>query len=190
MDFRRDIKDYYDELIKTMKDLDIEEINTAINVLIDAYRKEKCIYVFGNGGSAATASHIVCDFNKGVSLNLDTKFRFICLNDNIPMLTAISNDISYEEVFRYPLNALVKEGDVVLAISGSGNSTNVINAVECAKKKGAIIIGMTGYEGGKLFALADYHLHAPINNMMKAEDIHMTFDHMIMSILTLFLNKK
>jgi len=187
IDFKKDIIDYYDTLSKTFSLLNIEEINRTLNFLVDAHKKEKTIYVFGNGGSSATASHMVCDFNKGISAPLTKKMNLICLSDNIPMMTAIANDISYDDIFLFPLIGKIKSGDVIIAISGSGNSKNIIKAVEYGKDNGAIIIGMTGYNGGALLPLSDYKLHAPINDMMKSEDVHMTFDHMIMTILSSFL---
>lgn len=190
INYKKDIKKYYETLSDVLLKLDIEQINDAINAIVCAYEKGKTIYVFGNGGSSSTASHIVCDFNKGICSSLEKKFHVICLSDNVPMMTAIANDISYDDVFEFPLIGRLNEGDVLLAISGSGNSKNVIKAVEYGKAHNAVIIGMTGYDGGKLFKLADYHLHAPVNDMMKSEDIHLTFDHMIMTILSEALNNK
>lgn len=181
-DFKAEISSYYEVLVEAIGKLNIDEIDIAMNALVDAYEREATIYVFGNGGSAATASHMVCDFNKGVSMNLKKKFHFHCLNDNIPLMMAVSNDLSYEDIFYFPLIGNVKKNDVILAISGSGNSKNIIKACEYAKSQGAIVIGISGYDGGKLYKLSDYNLHAPINDMMKSEDLHMVFDHMMMTI--------
>lgn len=181
--FEKEIKEYYDGLTKAMSELNFKEISEAMNVLVNCYERGGTIYVFGNGGSSATASHMVCDFNKGVSLKKSKKFNFICLSDNTPILTALANDISYDDVFAYQIEKILNKDDLILAISGSGNSTNIVKACEVAKSQGVKIIGMTGYDGGKLYKMADYHLHAPINDMMKAEDIHMSFDHMMATIL-------
>ncbi|MCR5626592.1 MAG: SIS domain-containing protein [Lachnospiraceae bacterium] len=183
MDYTKQISDYIELEIATLKKLDVNKISEAINILVDAQENEKEIFIFGNGGSAATASHFQNDFNKGISEYTDKKFRFNCLNDNTPTIMAIANDIGYEEIFRFQLRNKVKKGDVVVGISGSGNSANVINAVEYAKEMGATIIGLTGYSGGKLKELSDVNLHVDINSMQVTEDIHMVFDHMIMSIL-------
>lgn len=183
MEFKPQLKEYYALLKETIDRLDYDAIEAAMNALLDAYRRRATIYVFGNGGSAATASHMVCDFNKGTCLNLDQKFRVICLNDNIPIMMAIANDSSYEEVFSYQLKDKLTKDDVVLAISGSGNSHNIVKAVEYAKEIGATVIGMTGYSGGKLFKMSDYHLHAPVDDMQVTEDIHMSFCHSITQIL-------
>ncbi len=177
------IKAYYDAEMAVMKAMNYEEIEAAVKAILEAYERGATIYTFGNGGSAATASHFVCDFNKGICEKLDKKFQLVCLNDNTPIVMAIANDISYDDVFLFQLRNKLKPADLVMAISGSGNSTNVIKAVEYAKKVGCKVVGMSGYDGGKLKALSDYHLHAPVNDMQIAEDIHMTFDHMMYRIL-------
>lgn len=183
MDFKNDIKKYISCEIETLQKLDINAVNEVLNLLIDTAKKHKRIYIFGNGGSSATASHFQNDFGKGISEYVDNKFRFQCLNDNVATLMAVANDIGFEEVFRFQLNGVIEPGDVVIAISGSGNSKNVINAVEYAKKCGNKVIGLTGYNGGKLKELSDISLHVPINSMQVTEDVHMVFDHLMMSIL-------
>lgn len=183
MDFQKDIREYIKCEIETLKKLDVDAINDALNLLLEVQRSHKRIYVFGNGGSAATASHFQNDFGKGVSEYVEDKFRFQCLNDNIPTVMAVANDIGYEEIFRFQLKGVIESGDVVMAISGSGNSKNVLNAVEYARSKGNKIIGLTGYAGGKLRELSDVSLHAPVNSMQVTEDIHMIFDHLMMSVL-------
>lgn len=180
--YRQEISTYIENEIKVLKSLNIEDINTVLNLLEKTLEDEKTIYIFGNGGSAATASHFQNDFNKGVSEYTEKKFRFQCLNDNVATLMAIANDIGYEEVFRFQLRGKLQPGDVIFAISGSGNSKNVINAVEYAKSCGNTIVGITGYSGGKLKEMCDISLHAPVNSMQITEDIHMIFDHLMMSI--------
>ena len=172
MDFKNDIKKYISCEIETLQKLDINAVNEVLNLLIDTAKKHKRIYIFGNGGSSATASHFQNDFGKGISEYVDDKFRFQCLNDNVATLMAVANDIGFEEVFRFQLNGVIEPGDVVIAISGSGNSKNVINAVEYAKKCGNKVIGLTGYNGGKLKELSDISLHVPINSMQVTEDVH------------------
>jgi D-sedoheptulose 7-phosphate isomerase len=182
MDFRKDIKNYIALEIDALNRLDVDAVNDALNLLMETAKNHKKIYVFGNGGSSATASHYVNDFGKGVSEYVEDKFRFQCLNDNVPTIMAVANDIGFEEVFRFQLRGVMELGDVVMAISGSGNSKNVINAVEYAKEQGNKIIGLTGFDGGKLKELSDISLHAPINSMQITEDIHMFYDHLMMSI--------
>lgn len=182
MNYINDIKDYIALEIEILKNLDIEQINAALNLLDEVRRKKGRIYICGNGGSAATASHFQNDFNKGVSEYINVPFHFHCLNDNMATIMAIANDIGYEEVFRFQLRNTLEENDILVAISGSGNSPNVINAVEYAKEHGCKIIGLTGFSGGKLKEMSDISLHAPVNSMQVTEDIHMIFDHMMMSI--------
>ncbi len=181
-DYRYEITAYLEHEIETLRALDRDAINDALNLLLETMEKGNTVFVFGNGGSSATASHFQNDFNKGVSEHTEKKFNFLCLNDNVATMMAVANDIGFEEVFRFQLRGHVKPGDVVLAISGSGNSKNVINAVEYAKEQGCRVIGLTGFGGGKLRQLADVSLHAPINSMQITEDIHMIFDHLMMSI--------
>ena len=182
IDYLQEINQYLKYEIETIQALNVEEINQALNLLREAFERESTIYIFGNGGSSATASHYQNDFNKGVSEHTEKKFNFLCLNDNLATVMAVANDIGFEEVFRFQLKGHLKSGDVVIAISGSGNSKNVINAVEYAKEQGSAIIGITGYNGGKLKPLADVSLHAPVNSMQITEDIHMIFDHLMMSV--------
>lgn len=187
MEFQKDIRDYIACEIETLKKLDIEAINAALNLLMEAQKTHKRIYVFGNGGSSATASHFQNDFGKGISEYVDDKFRFQCLNDNVPTVMAVANDIGFDEIFRFQLRGVLEPGDLIMAISGSGNSQNVINAVEYAKSCGNKIIGLTGYDGGKLMELSDVSLHAPVNSMQVTEDIHMIFDHLMMGVLYRYL---
>jgi len=187
MNYINDIQNYIALEIEILKKLDAEQINAALNLLDETRQKKGRIYICGNGGSAATASHFQNDFNKGVSEYIEVPFRFHCLNDNVATLMAIANDIGYEEVFRFQLRNNLEENDVLVAISGSGNSPNVLRAVEYAKEHGCKIIGLTGFSGGKLKELSDISLHAPVNSMQVTEDIHMIFDHLMMSIFYKYL---
>ena len=126
------IKEYIENEIMVLQKMDLDSISAALNLLRETQEKGNYVYVFGNGGSAATASHFQNDFNKGVSEHIEKKFNFLCLNDNIATVMAVANDIGFEEVFRFQLKGHIKPGDICLAISGSGNSKNVINAVEYA----------------------------------------------------------
>lgn len=181
-DYISEIKTYLEHEIDTLKALDVNEINAALNLLLETFEGGNTVFVFGNGGSSATASHFQNDFNKGVSEHTEKKFNFQCLNDNVATVMAVANDIGFEEVFRFQLVGHMRPGDVALAISGSGNSKNVLNAVEYAKSQGAKVIGLTGFGGGKLKELSDVSLHVPVNSMQITEDIHMVFDHLMMSI--------
>ena len=183
MDFRNGIRDYYEREKQVFDALDPNEFNAALNALLRHYDNEDTIYVIGNGGSSATANHMVCDFNKGISLSLSKPFHVVSLTDNIPSVMAYGNDVGFEDVFYLPLKQWLKPSDMVIAISGSGNSHNVIKAVTYAKKIGAEILGLEGYDGGKLKAIADINIHAKVNDMQIAEDVHMTFVHVAMQLL-------
>ena len=182
MDYNELIETYLEQEIDILKRIDVSAVNEVLNLLEAGMKREATIYVFGNGGSAATASHFQNDFNKGVSEHIDKKFRFLCLNDNIATIMAVANDIGYEEVFRFQLQGKIKKGDILMAISGSGNSPNVINAVEYGRKQGCKVVGLTGYSGGRLKELSDISLHVPINSMQITEDVHMIFNHLMMSV--------
>lgn len=183
MDFKKEIEAYFNKLKQTVDKVSIEELNILMNVLVEAKETGKTIFIMGNGGSSATASHYVCDFNKGISLNQEKKFKLVCLNDNIPSLMAYANDLSFEDIFVEQLKNYFQKGDIVLGISGSGNSKNVLKAIEYANIHGGITVGLTGYNGGKLREIAQYSVHIPIDDMQITEDLHMVLDHCMMKIL-------
>ena len=183
------IDDYLDRLKNTLNEVEPSQIEDVINVLLEVYEQENNVYIFGNGGSAATASHCVCDFNKGISEKQKKKFHFICLSDNTATIMAIANDIGYDQIFSKQLEGKIKKGDLIIAISGSGNSKNVLVAVEYAKQNGAKIVSMTGYDGGKLLKLSDYPIHANINDMQISEDVHMIMCHLIASTIAKHLGQ-
>ena len=172
-------KGYLSELSSSLEKVDLGEVDKAIELLIEAHKKGSKVFTAGNGGSSSTASHIVCDFNKGISVHTNEKFEMICLSDSIPTLTAIANDCGYEEVFVLPLRGRMKPGDILILISGSGNSVNVLKAAEYAKSLGNKVIAFTGYTGGKLKEMADVKIHFPLEDMQKAEDAHMILLHLI-----------
>ncbi len=183
--YKTDIEGYLSRLQDTIKNLNTDEINNFINLLVEARDNDKNIFIMGNGGSAATASHFTGDFNKGVSYQHDQfkRFKFICLNDNLPTLMAYANDVSYDDIFVEPLKNFFKPGDLVIGISGSGNSKNVLKAIEYANQNGGVTFGLVGYDGGKLKQLAQSCIHVNINDMQITEDLHMVMDHLIMKIL-------
>ncbi len=187
MDFKNAIREYYEREIEVINNLNLDEINEAMNLIYETYQQEGTIYICGNGGSASTASHFQNDFNKGISEYVDKKFRFQCINDNVSTMLAIANDIGYEDIFRFQLKNKITYKDIFIGISGSGNSKNILNAAEYAKEQGAKVIGITGYKGGKLKEIADCKMHTDIVDMQITEDLHMTFDHMMMKIFYNFL---
>jgi D-sedoheptulose 7-phosphate isomerase len=148
-------------------------------MLAEARDHDRTIFVCGNGGSAATASHFACDMVKGASFQKNKRFRILALTDSMATITAYSNDVCYDCVFTEQLRNFARPGDVVMAISGSGNSPNVVSAVEYANSIGCRTIGLTGRDGGKLGALAGLRIHVDDSHMGRIEDGHMTVCHMI-----------
>lgn len=183
MNYINKISAYFEREKATLDAINKEDLNTLMNLLVDAKDAGKTIFIMGNGGSAATASHYVCDFNKGVSLGKEKMFKFICLNDNVPTMMAYANDLSYADVFVGPLKNFMQAGDIVIGISGSGNSVNVVRAIQYANENGGISVGLTGYSGGKIKQLCKYNVHVPVDDMQITEDLHMVLDHCMMSIL-------
>ena len=183
MDFTHKISEYFNRLKQTIDAISKEDLSKFMNILLQAKEDGKTIFIMGNGGSAATASHYCCDFNKGISHGHEKMFKFICLNDNIPTMMAYANDIGWEEIFIGPLKNFLQKDDLVIGISGSGNSGNVLKALEYANSSGAFTIGLTGYSGGKVKQICQHNVHIPIDDMQIAEDLHMVLDHCIMSIL-------
>lgn len=183
MNYVEELRKYLELEVKVIQNLDLEEINTVMNVLEEARLAGKRIFICGNGGSAATASHFTGDFNKGLNEVLDVKYNFECLSDNVAGMMAIANDYSYDEVFVHPARNKVHKDDVFIGISGSGNSKNVVLAMEYSKSIGAKTVAIVGYGGGKLKEIADYSIHVKVDDMQIAEDIHMVMDHLMMHTL-------
>ncbi|MFG6357726.1 MAG: SIS domain-containing protein [Acetatifactor sp.] len=183
-DYKNDIKRYIEMEKQILDSLSVDEIDEVMNVLENARLAGRRIFICGNGGSASTAAHIECDFNKGISYDQEIKYDIECLSDNVPMMMAIANDIGYNDIFVVPLRNKLKTGDVVIGISGSGNSENVLRAFRYANELGADTIAFTGYGGGKLKAMAKYNIHVAVDNMQIVEDIHLVLNHMMMYILS------
>jgi D-sedoheptulose 7-phosphate isomerase len=182
-----DFADYFARVSDTLSHIDQDAIIVLVKVLLKAREEEKSIFIFGNGGSGATASHVTGDFLKGISYGLDKRFRIQCLNDNVSGMMAISNDLTYEEVFIEQLKVFLHKDDIVIGISGSGNSANVVKAFEFAHSKGAYTVAFCGYKGGKVKDIADLVIHAPINDMEVTEDIHIIIFHAIKQVLMKYL---
>jgi D-sedoheptulose 7-phosphate isomerase len=190
IDYTSDIKKYLQLLEKKLSALNIPQINQAVNIIKAAYDNGNTVFTMGNGGSGTTASHIACDFNKGASANLARKFKVMCLNDNVPSLSAIANDISYDAIFKEQLKNFLRPGDVVIGISVSGNSKNIIRAIEYANRNGAVTIGFCGFDGGKLKKTAKYSIHIKVDDMKVTEDIHSIISHIMMEMLSAELMKR
>jgi D-sedoheptulose 7-phosphate isomerase len=170
---------YRNRLANALASMDLGSVSQVINALADARRNGRHIFVCGNGGSASTASHFVCDMVKGASFNQESRFRIMALTDSLPTITAYSNDVSYDCIFVEQLKNFAGPGDVVMAISGSGNSPNVVKAVEYGNSIGCTTIALTGRDGGKLGPLAKIQVHVPEPHMGRIEDGHMIVCHMI-----------
>lgn len=179
---KNQIKEYLKKLNSTIEMLDVNIIEQIAEEFLNARDNGKHIYVFGNGGSGSTASHMVCDIAKGCSYKKNKRFKVTCLNDNIPIVLAYSNDVGYDVIFEEQLKNYLNEDDVVLGISGSGNSKNVINAIEYANSRNAKTIGFTGFNGGKLHEIVNIGLHVPVNDMQITEDIHLIINHIFYQI--------
>lgn len=180
------IDEYLREVIRCLNSLDKEKIELVIDVLVVAYKKDRKVFILGNGGAAAMASHMACDLGKGtlqrVYDNTERRFRVISLTDNVAIITAFANDLSFDDIFVQQLRNLVETDDVVIALSGSGNSPNVVKAIEYAKSCGAITIGILGFKtGGKLGKIVDYPIITDSTHYGPLEDIQSVINHMIAS---------
>ena len=168
---------YFDNVRAGIGKIDQESVHSVARLLLEAYDEERMVFIFGNGGSAANASHFCGDMLKGASYGRQKGFRMVCLADNVPAVMAIANDISYDAVFVAQLQYLMRPGDLVIGISGSGNSPNVLKAIEFAKKHGAKTVGLCGFKGGKLNSLAEHSILVPVDDMEVVEDAHLAILH-------------
>jgi len=171
--------EYKTELLKALDTVDLGRVNQAIDLFKDARAQGRHIFVCGNGGSASTASHFACDIVKGASYNRGQRFRIMALTDQLATITAYANDVSYDSVFVEQLRNFAQQGDLVMGISGSGNSPNVIRALEYANSIGCRTIALTGRDGGKLAPLAQLSIGVAAPHMGRIEDAHMVVCHMI-----------
>ncbi|MBE2246154.1 MAG: SIS domain-containing protein [Candidatus Competibacteraceae bacterium] len=174
------IQQSYIQLLKeTLDSLDSNQVGQAIQAFFRVHNEDATIYIFGNGGSGATASHAAGDFLKGASYGLKKRFKVICLNDNIPSMMAIANDIGWDDIFIEPLKNFLHPHDLVIGISGSGNSRNVVKGLQYAKDLGVQTIAFCGYKGGEISRMADIVIHAKAMDMEIAEDVHMVVFNII-----------
>jgi D-sedoheptulose 7-phosphate isomerase len=178
-DTQKTIQDYLDLVKETITRLDHAQLEKATEAFMRVHQQGGTVYVMGNGGSAATSTHIAGDMVKGASFGLEKRFRVMSLTDNMTAIMAIANDISYDDIFVEQIKNFLKPGDLVLGISGSGNSKNVVKALEYARSKDIQTIAFCGYKGGHISQLADIVIHAQVMDMEVAEDIHMVAFHTI-----------
>jgi len=174
------IRSYLGKLDTVLKSLDAKEVS-AVGALLSAARAEgRQLFIAGNGGSAALASHVAVDLGKGCSRNREKRFRVLSLTDNVPWITALGNDISYDDIFVEQLKNYAEKGDLFLAISGSGNSKNILKALHYANQTGCVTIGISGFKGGALKDLVKHHVHVKADHMGLIEDVQLVVCHILM----------
>ena len=175
--------DYLGRLAGVIESLNTLEINNAVALIETAWQEDRQVITLGNGGSALIALHYICDWNKSISLKRSKPLSGRCLADNIGLFSAYSNDMSYDEVFVEQLKTVLCEGDLVIGISGSGDSENVIRAMDYANGKGAVTLGLSGYSGGRLRGSAQHSVWVPVDDMQLSEDVFLAFGHIVMQQL-------
>lgn len=174
------LQNYADILHSVSRNLDPSQFGKMVDILAKAYREDRQVFIAGNGGSAGTANHFACDFSKNAVQEAGKRrFRLLSLSDNIEKITALANDIAYEEVFAFQLENLWREGDVLIVVSASGNSPNIVRACEFARARQAPIIGLVGFDGGKVRDLADALMLVPLRSYEQVEDVHLIILHML-----------
>jgi D-sedoheptulose 7-phosphate isomerase len=181
--FTRDYLKEIHTILEVMEQDLVRKMDDIASILLKARSERKTMYIMGNGGSASTASHFVSDLSKGTIVPGFSRFKAVALTDNIPTMLAWANDASYDDIFVEQLKNLMEPGDVIIGISGSGNSANVINAIKYANENGGITIGFSGYDGGALLKNAKVNIHAPSHYMQRVEDIHLLLEHLLTSLI-------
>jgi len=178
-----DVPSYLAELSGTIQNLPVPAIDDLVRVFLQAYGRGRTIFLFGNGGSASLASHMCCDLGKGTAPACGKRLRAVSLTDNAALITAWANDTRYENIFAEQLENLLQPGDVACAISGSGNSPNILAALSFARQAGAATAGITGFTGGKMKPLCDVCVVVPSDNMQIIEDLHLSIAHSVFRVL-------
>jgi D-sedoheptulose 7-phosphate isomerase len=178
-----EIKRYWHELADIMQAMPFDTLTEAAELLLDCYRRSSTVFILGNGGSAATASHFACDLAKGTRAAGLPAFRVVSLSDNTPLLTAWANDTNYDRIFAEQLATLIRPADLVIAISASGNSPNVLAAARVARQSDALTIALTGQDGGKLSRLVDLPIYVPVRSIEQVEDAHLVIAHSLCVVL-------
>lgn len=176
-------KSYLTALQTVLNNLNLKEFEFAIEVIKKHWKDGSKIIVCGNGGSALTALHYVTDWNKSISTHNGIPFKGLTLIDNMGLITAYANDLSYEDVFAQQLSVIAEKGDLLIIVTGSGNSENVVRVVEAAKLNGISTLGLVGFDGGKVKRNLDFCIHVKVDDMQLSEDIHFIFGHMVMRAL-------
>lgn len=178
---------YFRELTHIFGRISTEDITAITDIIHKAYTNERTIFILGNGGSATTASHFACDLGKGTLSRVydqhEKRFKVVSLTDNVATISAYANDLSFDDIFVQQLRNLVHKGDVVIAITGSGNSKNVIKAMKYARDCGAVTVGMLGFDGGRVRKILDKYVIVPSNHYGRIEDVHLIIEHLITDYL-------
>ncbi|MCB9366167.1 MAG: SIS domain-containing protein [Calditrichaeota bacterium] len=177
------VRSYFDRLKAVLDSVRIEDVVTCMDVLEEAYQRDATVYICGNGGSWTTATHWVCDFTKGATVPGKRRFRMLAPGDNMAMLTAYANDVSYASVFAEPLRAYARAKDVAILITASGNSPNILEAAAAAKELAVTTIGLIGFGGGKLAGMVDHSVIVESREYGPVEDLHLVLDHIISTYL-------
>ena len=180
-----DSHSYFENYSRVVAELPYGKIEQVADELHRAYQQQRRVFLFGNGGSAALASHFACDLGKGTTMpgNIHKRFRVLSLTDNIPLITAWANDVSYEQVFAEQLRNFLQPGDIAFGISGSGCSPNVLLALQVARESNAFNIGLTGFTGGKMPGLCDLCIIIPSHNMQIIEDFQLSITHALFTLV-------
>jgi D-sedoheptulose 7-phosphate isomerase len=187
IDMNEFISRYFDDLGRILGSISRKDIEEITEIIYRAYLNDRTIFILGNGGSATTASHFACDLGKGTLAKVydqdEKRFRVVSLTDNVSTITAYGNDLSFDDIFVQQLRNLVHKGDVVISITGSGNSKNVIKAVKYARDCGAITVGFLGFDGGRVRKLLDKYVLVPSDHYGRIEDTHLILEHAITDYL-------
>src|SRR5947207_9635982 len=178
-----EIASYWRSLVDVMQSISSDTLAQVADMLFSCYRRGSTVFMLGNGGSAATASHFACDLAKGTQVIGLPAFRVISLSDNVPLMSAWANDTNYERIFAEQLATLIRPDDIVIAISASGNSPNILAAARMAQQSGAITLALTGQDGGKLSRLADFTIYVPSQSIEQVEDAHLVIAHSLCVVL-------
>ncbi len=173
------IREYLLHLQSAISAIPVHKIERIVELLLEAYEAERQIFIFGNGGSASTASHFACDLSKGTINGNSKRFRVLSLTDNIALMTAWANDSNYDDIFKEQLENLLNPGDTVIGISASGNSKNVLSAMEYATATGCVTIGFAGFGGGRLAGIVDECITVESDRYGPVEDVHLVLEHVI-----------
>jgi len=178
-DFSQFVTDYHARLAESLRRVDHSALRSVLEVLVGVAERGATLYVAGNGGSAALADHASCDLGKGTHVDGHPPLRIVSLASNAPLITAIANDVAYDQVFRRQLELSLRDGDAVLLVSASGRSPNVLEACHYARKRGVTTLAFVGFDGGELKRLADHVVHVPVDDYGIAEDVHQGLMHIL-----------